>query len=297
MVKDVEVCALCETQPASRQGEHVWPQWYLGDEEKHEPGPFAWSHNGQPITNREGVQLPAEAVRVRLMLPVCADCNQALANRFEQPTKEALRALFAANGALRLSAAAAGLVGEWFAKTLLLSIHPRVRWAHPAINEKAIRLELDEVPPAPFCDWLTSSASSPAGLSVWLHRTDPADAGAAVHQVALPRVNADGFTTSFIESSVALHGLCATVVVHPGWAINHPLEAAGLAVRVLLAPVDGVDLTVLPTLGLRTLRWLRCDIDLKPGVLGTQTLPPLRASEDPMAVSTEVWPYVEDWSF
>lgn len=294
----VELCALCEQRPASKQSEHVWPRWYLGDQDKLGPGPFAWTHKGQPIENRDGVQIPAGAVRKRVKLPACVDCNQALGDRFEQPTKEILRALFAADGALVLVAGDAGLVGEWFAKTLLLLTHPRARYEHPAIDAKAIRLEAEEMPPAPYYDWLTSSAPPPDGLSVWLHRSDPADLGERLHRVPLPRVTADGTTTDFLQLAVAMHGLCFTVVVHPGWRIEHPLEATGEAVRVLPSPLPGdIDLTPLPALGIRTIAWRRCNVTLKPGVLGSAELPPLRASEELFGLLPEVWPrFASHWS-
>ena len=81
------LCVLCMSQPASRKGEHVWPSWYLRDQDRRGPGPFAWSHNGEPIVDRDGSPITAGPVRVRLMLPVCASCNGRLEQRFESPAK------------------------------------------------------------------------------------------------------------------------------------------------------------------------------------------------------------------
>lgn len=67
---------------------------------------------------------------------------------------------------------------------------------------------------------------------------------------------------------------------------------------MLPAPTDDVDLTALPVLGLRTVHWRRCHIELKPGVLDTTKLPPLRASVDPMALIAEVLPFTKHgWVF
>jgi hypothetical protein len=290
-----ETCVLCRRQHATRKGEHVWPQWYLRDQDKTGPGPFAWTHNGEPIRDRRGTPIAAGAVRMRTMLPVCGSCNGLLEQRFESPTKAVLRKMFAAEGNVSLTVDDAGRIGQWFAKTLLLQVHPRIHYAHPAVDEQAVRLAADEVPPGQYYEWLISSAPPPAGLSVWVHRADPGQRGRPLHRVPLPRVTADGATVDFVEFAVTLHGVCATVVVHPGWRIEHPLEAAGQAVRLLPAPVADVDLALLPVLGHNAVSWTRCNIELKSGVLNSSALPPLRASRDIFGFLPEVWPLATHW--
>lgn len=260
-------------------------------------GPFDWTHNGQPIADQDGQPILAGRVRRRLKLPACEDCNETLNTRFEQPAKQVLRALFAADGALQLSARDATVVGLWFAKTLLLGARPEAWYELPAIDAEAkkIRLAAEQMPPSRYYDWLTNGDAPPAGLSVWLHRTDPTEPGPPRYQVPLPRLTADGTTIEFVAFSVALHGLCVTVVVHPGWAIEHPLEVTGQAVRLLPEPQGAVDVAAMPTLGVRTVQWLRCQVELKPGVLGTVDLPPLRATRDPMALIVEALPYAKSW--
>ena len=135
-----QLCVLCGTRLASRKGEHVWPLWYLRGEDRKGPGAFAWTHNGAPICDRAGSPIIAGQVRRRLKLPVCTVCNGLLEQRFESPTKDVLRRLFSLEGNVSLASGDAGRVGEWFAKTLMLSAHPEAYYDHSAITATAIRL-------------------------------------------------------------------------------------------------------------------------------------------------------------
>jgi hypothetical protein len=127
------------------------------------------------------------------------------------------------------------------------------------------------------------------------HQADPAHQDGPLYRVPLPRLTAEGSTVDFIEFHLGVHGVCVTVVVHPGWPIEHPLEAVGQAVRLLPAPAAGIDLSVLPVLGHNAVSWTRCEIELVPGALGSPSLPPLRASHEIFGVLPEVLPFAIRW--
>jgi hypothetical protein len=140
------------------------PQWLLKDEEKNGPGAFDWTYNGQPIKNSEGNQVLAKRQRVRVKLKVCKACNDELATRFEGTTKNILRELFATGGGVCLESQEARLVGEWFAKTMLLLAHPDRYHDNPVITRNSVRLPDDEVPGQHFYEWLINGQSPPGGL-------------------------------------------------------------------------------------------------------------------------------------
>lgn len=231
-----------------------------------------------------------------MLLPVCRPCNAELDRRFEKPAKDALRRLFAARGDLRLTAAEARTVGLWLAKTLLLTAHPSTRYGDQAIDRHALRWDPDESPPQWYYRWLVTGEEPPEGLSLWLHRTDEAaeDPGTPEHTVPLPTVTADGEVVDFVCFQQSFHGVHITLVIHPGWPVIHPLEEDGRAVRLLPA-VGAQDLAALPVLPRRTVRWIRCRVALRDGVLGSQDLPPLGASS--LALPVVLGPHVLSCSF
>jgi hypothetical protein len=218
------------------------PQWLLKDEEKNGPGAFDWTYNGQPIKNSEGNQVLAKRQRVRVKLKVCKACNDELATRFEGTTKNILRELFATGGGVCLESQEARLVGEWFAKTMLLLAHPDRYHDNPVITRNSVRLPDDEVPGQHFYEWLINGQSPPEGLSIWLHRVDLTSQKRPSYCVPLPTVTADQQTMAFTEFQWGLHGIWAALVVHPGWPIIHPLAEQGFAAQVLPDPTDVVDL-------------------------------------------------------
>lgn len=291
-----KLCVLCRTNQSSRTGEHVWPSWYLNDWDTR-PRQFAtWSFNGEPILNRQDTPVsPRE--RVRVLLPVCISCNGVLEQRFEGPTKGVLRRLFdpAGPASLVLTAPEVRLVGEWFAKTLLLLSHPDAEYQIPQIEQQAVRFTPDYVPDAVFYDWLIDGNPPPAGLSVWTHRADLTSDERPDFLIPLPDVTADGGTHRFVAFTVAMHGLSITLVVHPGWPIEHPLEAAHQAARLVPDPGHAADLSAMPVLAPHSVRWSKVHVTLKPGVLGTATLPPLRASQMPFQFLPEISPLWESW--
>ena len=196
-----------------------------------------------------------------------------------------------------LTAEEAARVGQWFAKTMLLSAHPDARYEHPAVDRVAIRLRAGEMPPAEFYDWLITGDPPPEGLSVWSHRSDPMRTENPLHRMPLPCVTADGQTTEFLALTVSLHGLCVEVVVHPGWPIVHPLVETSQAVRLTPPPGTSVDLSALPVLAHNVVRWTRVQLTLVDGALGSPDLPPLRASNEPARLLPEVLPFTTHWVF
>jgi hypothetical protein len=230
-----------------------------------------------------------------VLLPTCGPCNTELERRFESPTKGILRRLFDNRGDLALTAAESRLVGLWFAKTLLLLAHCDSAHQHPKIDEVAPRWAPEEMPPGEYFRWLVDGSEPPDGVSVWIFRSDETTDAPRRHLVPLPDVTADGGTFDFVSFMVAFHGICVTLVLHPGWRIEHPLEAEGQAIRLLPSYGQPADLGSLPVLWPQAVRWLRCKVVLKPGVLGSAELPSLRASTDPFGVIAEALPFADRW--
>ena len=70
---------------------------------------------------------------------------------------------------------------------------------------------------------------------------------------------------------------------HPGWEIEHPLEAAGRALRLWPRTADTeADFASLPPVHSKDMSWLKGPtLHLLPGALGSANLPPLSPSFDP----------------
>lgn len=293
-----EPCVLCTIRPADSR-EHVWPSWYLKIQDQKGPGPFAWTRNGKPIVDRRGNPIGPGEHRMRVLLDICASCNHLLEKRFETPAKEVLKRLFAADGQVVLTAEEARLAGLWFAKTWLLLFHPEARYANTRVNDEAVRFASTEMPPAEFYSWLTENSPPPEGLSIWAHRAGVASRERAKYVVPVPRVTTEGRTIQFVEGHIGLHGLTVTLVIHPGWPLEHPLERDGRAVRLLPSTGEAdVDLTELPLLWPHIINWRGCSLELKPHLLGSKNLPPLRAADTSIPVLPEIEPLLAGpWSF
>lgn len=284
---------LCRSAPATTR-EHVLPKWYLRDRDAEGPPPFAWSTSGEQLTDRSGSPI-ARVERVRILLPACVPCNAALDRRFEKQSKEVVRRLIAHRGDVCLDERESAAVGQWFAKTLLLHAHPAAKYSDPVVDPHALRWDDDECPQPEFYSWLVDGSEPREGISVWMFRTDEADDdGAPEFRVPLPTVTADGRTIDFVCFQMSFHGVNATLVVHPGWRIEHPLEREGRAVR--LFPASGpLDLSTLPIVARRAVSWVRCRVELADGALGSAGLPPLTHSPNFLVVLTEAIPLVRSW--
>lgn len=287
---------LCLSAEATRRGEHVLPQWYFGSLGPG-PGPLPWTKSGEPILDREGRPVVLKEW-VRVQLPVCAGCNGEMDRRFEKPAKEVLRRLIHARGAVNLDGGELESVALWFLKTLLLHARPEVTYSAGRVNDAAVRWTTEERPDKRFYDWLINRSAPPEGLSVWLFRADEGrdELPPPEYQMPLPDVRADGFTTEFVSFQLTFHGISVTVVVHPGWAIRHPLEEHGRALRLWPdPPPEGGDLEALPVLPRNGVTWMSCRVHLKPGVLSTPQLPPLTYTTNLFLAPQEWWRFAESW--
>lgn len=290
------LCVLCVLREATRRGEHVLPQWYLGDRGPG-PGPFPWTRNGESIRDRQG-QPVALKDRVRIQLPVCRECNGELNWRFEKPAKDALRLLVDARGRVVLGPDDLESVALWFLKTLLLHSRPEVRYSAPKVSEAALKWTAEELPGRHFYDWMINGDAPPEGLSLWMFRADEGqdDLPSPAFTIPIPTVTSDGTITEFVCFQVTFHGLNVTLVVHPGWSIRHPLEDDGRALRLWPDPPrEGADVASLPVLPRTIIAWRRCRVVLKPGLLGTGQLPALTHSADLFGTQPNVWSFAESW--
>ena len=276
-------CVLCKRARASHRGEHVLPQWYLR-RELVGPGPYSWEAGGRPILDRRGVPILLDEQQ-RTQLPVCEVCNGQLERNFERPAKDILSAWFDSDGTLALSAEETRNVTRWLIKTLLLLAHPQARLAHPGLDRVAQTHRWSSALPAEYYAWMLTSELSPAdppfGLSPWVFRRDLNDSSRGPHRrgIYLPTVADGAVSIEFRVQQIVFHGMNVSLVYHPGWDIEHPLEVEGRAVR--LWPVDQPTQTNLGRLLVvppaEEVTWVSGSRTvLTPGSLGSTGLAPIR---------------------
>jgi len=213
-------------------------------------------------------------------MPACAPCNTELNRRFEEPAKPVVRRLKKLNWAGGATSEEWRALGLWLAKNLLMLGNPRARWEHPRIDQGAVRF-YDE---PPGLTWLTNGAPVPEGLSLWVFNSS-LDPGDVMHRVPIPRVvrySAAG-NAHFHLLMQAEEGICVTLVSHPGWRILHPLVEAGVAWELLRDTPPDADLSALPRLGYKAVRWASFDSTLREGVAMGDNLPPLRSTNEIIA--------------
>ncbi len=265
---------LCLSDRSGNEGEHVLPRWLLKMWPA-ESGPFTLFRNSEPVLRRDG-GIRTQASAVRFKLPVCRACNSELDQRFEKPAKPLIRRIF--NAGPPLDPSEVEIVGRWFVKTWLLLAHPQVRASDPGH---------ELTPWQPFQQnlygWMVSGSEPPAGLSAWATKIDrkAAQATETCH-LALPTVVADGSTIEFRVRRFGLAWLDVSLVYHPLWAIDHPLEAQGQAVR-LWPPhhTSGLDVGRLPLVRDREMAWLSGPtVHFRPHTHGKVELPALSVSTD-----------------
>jgi len=104
--------------------------------------------------------------------------------------------------------------------------------------------------------------------------------------IPLPTVIADGRTIQFRAKRAGVLFLDVSLVYHPGWEIEHPLEAAGRALRLWPRAADAeAGFASLPPVHSKDMGWLKGPtLDFLPGALGSADLPPLSSSFDPMGL-------------
>lgn len=269
------VCALC-TRDSTPGGEHVLPQWFLraafpdSDE-------YTTEHNGAPILKEDDDTPRTQTSVDRPKLPCCSTCNAALNDRFErQKTVKIGRRLVAGDGRITLSAEEVGDLGIWLLKTLLLLSHPETTSSVPGVKIPSWNLGMV---PADLYSWMTTNAPPPDGLSVWLMlRATDEDGTEEPPVITLPVIYADGRETAFQVKMFAIKRIELTLVYHPHWAIEHPLELDGRAVRMWPRTTrDAVDLTRLSGVVPWPVRWVSAGrITFPPGTYGEVELPPIR---------------------
>lgn len=271
-------CAICGTRPAERHGEHVWPQWQLKLRDAVGPPSEPWRANGELIRRRDGSPIHPLR-RQRVLLPVCRDCNQTLNVRFEEPARAPLTRLFESAWSAAATHSEWESVGRWFAKTLSLLGDPRARYDEVLIHEKATRFGWGH----PDYGWLhDEDGVSPDGLSLYVFRTADRRRGQPRYRMPVPArvVQDDGYVKDFHLLIHVEDGICATLVNHPGWAVEHPLVASGAAWELLHgAPADGTALDALPVLPWNAVVWTGGEAALKPGLRLGAALPPLREAD------------------
>lgn len=241
-------CALC-TDPSDGVGEHVWPRWLL--REFHGEGPFTTEKGGIPLTRRDGGTPVTAASLPGVHVPMCGDCNGRLNQLIEEPAKEVVRRLipWSANHQWpTLSAGEAAALARWFLKVGILSGHPAAVHDNPHVNREADYPRFDEVEPE-WLDWMRSGSSPPRDFSVYVARRsirgEQPWAGDTQRIVLPRRVVVDGKALRYVARSFGIRGLDVTIVWHPDWPLQHPLEAVGRVARLWPTP-SPVDFSALP---------------------------------------------------
>ena len=295
-IKVMATCPICRTRPADSR-EHVWAHWYLEHMDKHAAPMTAWTSNGSPIVNRDGLQYAGRAERERVMLDICKTCNNELDRRFEKPAQGLVDTVVKAGFAGALTREQWGTVGLWWAKLLLLLGLPESRYATSRINDKIVA-RFDAADQLDL-RWLTDGSPVPDGLSLYAHRVDLADSS-TVYAVPFPSVVTDarGNHTYFHVLDLATQGVGFSLVSHPGWPVDHPLVSVGSAWELLHSPPpSGSDLSLLPAFGPRAISWQTFGAVLKPGFALDDTLPPLRATRGLIDPDPRVLDILEGYEF
>lgn len=216
-------------------------------------GPYTWYINDEPIMTRDEEPRQHDSFG-SMKIPACVSCNQILNDRFEVPAKVPLLALFQTSGEVTLSADDAVACGLWLAKTWLLYAHPAAVNSEREVNRTPLRPV-----PEDLWGWMVNGSAPPPGISVWLHRTsDDNDREAEPRYVPLPTVKEGDATIEFQVVQLTVCGVKVEVVYHPDWAIEHPLEVDGRAIRMWPRPVNQpANISRLARVPSSDTRWLR----------------------------------------
>lgn len=269
-------------EPSSKEGEHVLPRWLLRTFSERE-GPYEVWRNGKPEcirkqTPRRHTSLPG------VKLPMCVAHNGVLAQRFEAPLKGWREKVFdPADG--RLEAHRVQPLSLWLLKTWLLLAHPKA-------------VHVDRIPreshwhsaPADLWSWTVTGEDPPTGLSVWLWRRDDTQPPCgSPRRIPLPTVIDDSTTHHFQSHEFGIRHLQVAVAYHPGWPLNHPLEADGKAIRMWPPPDKPapLDLGQLPEVPPQATVWTEGPtIRFKAGRYRSANLPPFLAGIEALDFAT-----------
>lgn len=289
-------CPICKIRPADSR-EHVWPHWFLKRMDAHAAPKGSWAVNGEPILDRDDVQYAGRAQRERVMLDICATCNNELDRRFEKPAKGLVDVLAINEWAGPFTQDEWLTVGLWWTKLLLLLGLPEARYATPRIDEQII-VRHDE-PQALDLRWLTDGSPPPSELSLYIHNVDLANQE-IVHTIPIPHivVEPDGGLVHFHLLQLASTGACLTLLSHPGWPVKHPFVADGTGWELLHSPPPtGSDLSALPFFGRTAIHWATFAAHLKPGHALGSGLPPLRPTPDALTPDPDVFAVLDGYLF
>lgn len=211
-------------------------------------GPFTLSVNAEDVMKRDGVTARQQNAFPRTTLPMCEDCNGKLNERFERPAKPLVRGLV--KGELSLDEQSVRTLALWFLKTWLLLAHPSSLDSEGGLASK--RWNLDAVAEDLY-GWMISGQTPPNSLSLWLLRVVKRSSGSSRENgIPLPTVVADGRVMKFQSFQFGMDFRAAgflevSLVYHPGWEIDHPLEAEQRAVRLWpLVRERALDLAAVP---------------------------------------------------
>lgn len=278
-----ETCVLCKARASSRTGEHVWPLWLL-DMFSPTDGPYSWWKSGKQVSKRNGSPRTHTSVGV-VKVPACAICNGFLHRRFEWPAKPLIRSLLAEDGNVVFRGTDAIVVAQWFMKTWLLLAHPAARESDPGVTPSRW-----EAVSEAWYGWMVTDQPPPTGFSIWVtRRAEGVPRPAVTRRIPLPTVVADGREIQFRVKRAGVRFLDVSLVYHPDWEIEHPLEAEGRALRLWpLEAEGGADFASLPPVHPRDLAWLKGPrLHFLPDAFGGDDLPPLSPSFDSMGLMPE----------
>lgn len=233
---------ICAVHDVRGSGEHVWPRWYLELMDSLGSPTGGWSRRGRPIKNSRDEQIRFP-MRIRVLLPVCTECNNELNRRFEQPAEKSVRELATSRWLGGHSAFEWKAVGLWWAKIGLMLGHPAARYSHRELDRYAVRFR--QAPPD--YKWMVDGSPTPTGLSVFVHHAS-LEHGTIGATLAVPEhvQMADGSLQVSHVLQIVTPDISVSVVSHPGMTVVHPLVERGEAWELLRGAPPSGDLASLP---------------------------------------------------
>lgn len=230
-------CPICG-RAGKLSREHVWPNWLLQQIDQRGSPRYAWSLNGTPLVSRDGFEIKGSR-RQRVMLGICAYCNQSMSKTIETPAIPVVGPLALNEWRGTYTREQWRAVGRWWAKVLLLIGYPDSKLENPRL-EQLVNWHFES---APDVRWLTDGTRIPNHLSAFIHRADLKKVGARRELIVPARVSMDdGRVANCHVMSLATQGMAVTVVLHPGMTIEHPLVASRDAWELIRSPPAQGDL-------------------------------------------------------
>lgn len=244
-------CVFC-SDPNFGVGEHVLPQWFLGD--AHGEGPFTTVKNGvEYVALVDGQAKPVKNTGLPgLHVPACEQHNSDLDRYFEKAAKPVMRELVPRGEEPHvwptLARDEVEAFARWMAKVCILSRHPAVGFDNPHVDRDPDAPRADSVP-VEHLAWMPAGDPIPDGFSMFVTRRDLKGRGDAWEgerlRLVLPTVMIDTRVIPFSFITFRIKGLEVELVWHPGWPIVHPLVAEHRAARLWPEP-EPIDFAGLP---------------------------------------------------